>query len=438
MNTKKKKVAIITLGCAKNQVDSEALASQFAGNDIEVTQDPRDADIAIINTCGFIEEAKQQSIETILETLKLKDSGRLEKVYVMGCLSERYHNELQKEIPEVDRFFGSNHQPLILNELGADYKYELIGERALSTPHHYAYLKISEGCDNPCSFCAIPLMRGNHRSKPIEQIMDEVMKLTAKGVKELIVIGQDTTYYGLDLYGKRKLGSLLSALASVEELVWIRLMYAYPAKFPLDILDVFAATPKICRYLDMPVQHISDNVLRSMRRGITRRATEDLLRTIRDRVPGIALRTTLITGYPAETEKDVDELVEFIREFKFDRLGVFTYSQEEGTAIANAGDPISAEEKEARRARLMEAQREVSLENNQRMIGSTIRVLFEREEDGSWIGRSERDAPEIDNEVLVPAAAGHALAAGTFSMVEVTDADEYDVYGIPAPETATS
>ena len=438
MNTKKKKVAIITLGCAKNQVDSEALASQFAGNDIEVTQDPQDADIAIINTCGFIEEAKQQSIETILETLKLKDSGRLEKVYVMGCLSERYHNELQKELPEVDRFFGSHHQPLILNELGADYKYELIGERALSTPHHYAYLKISEGCDNPCSFCAIPLMRGNHRSKPIEQIMEEVMKLTAKGVKELIVIGQDTTYYGLDLYGKRKLGSLLSALASVQELEWIRLMYAYPAKFPLDILDVFAATPKICRYLDMPVQHISDNVLRSMRRGITRRATEDLLRTIRDRVPGIALRTTLITGYPAETEKDVDELVEFIREFKFERLGVFTYSQEEGTAIAGAGDPISAEKKEARRARLMEAQREVSLENNQRIIGSTIRVLFEREEDGSWIGRSERDAPEIDNEVIVPAAAGDALAPGTFSMVQVTDADEYDVYGIPAPTTATS
>jgi len=307
MNTKKKKVAIITLGCAKNQVDSEALASQFAGNDIEVTQDPQDADIAIINTCGFIEEAKQQSIETILETLKLKDSGKLEKVYVMGCLSERYHNELQKEIPEVDRFFGSHHQPLILNELGADYKYELLGERVLSTPHHYAYLKISEGCDNPCSFCAIPLMRGSHRSKPIEQIMEEVMKLTAKGVKELIVIGQDTTYYGLDLYGKRKLGSLLTALASVQELEWIRLMYAYPAKFPLDILDVIAATPKICRYLDMPVQHISDNVLRSMRRGITRRATEDLLRTIRDRVPGIALRTTLITGYPTETEKDVDE-----------------------------------------------------------------------------------------------------------------------------------
>jgi ribosomal protein S12 methylthiotransferase len=438
MNITKKKVAIITMGCAKNQVDSEALASQFVGNDIEVTQDPQDADIAIINTCGFIEEAKQQSIETILETLKLKDSGRLEKVYVMGCLSERYHNELQKEIPEVDRFFGSNHQPLILNELGADYKYELIGERTLSTPNHYAYLKISEGCDNPCSFCAIPLMRGNHRSKPIEQIMEEVMKLTAKGVKELIVIGQDTTYYGLDLYGKRKLGSLLSALASVQELEWIRLMYAYPAKFPLDILDVFAATPKICRYLDMPVQHISDNVLRSMRRGITRRATEDLLRTIRDRVPGIALRTTLITGYPTETEKDVDELVEFIREFKFDRLGVFTYSQEEGTAIADAGDPISAEEKEARRARLMEAQREVSLENNQRMIGSTIRVLFEREEDGSWIGRSERDAPEIDNEVIVPAAAGDALAAGMFSMVQVTDADEYDVYGIPVPGTATS
>jgi ribosomal protein S12 methylthiotransferase len=437
MNTKKKKVAIITLGCAKNQVDSEALASQFAGNDIEVTQDPQDADIAIINTCGFIEEAKQQSIETILETLKLKDSGKLEKVYVMGCLSERYHNELQKEIPEVDRFFGSHHQPLILNELGADYKYELLGERVLSTPHHYAYLKISEGCDNPCSFCAIPLMRGSHRSKPIEQIMEEVMKLTAKGVKELIVIGQDTTYYGLDLYGKRKLGSLLTALASVQELEWIRLMYAYPAKFPLDILDVIAATPKICRYLDMPVQHISDNVLRSMRRGITRRATEDLLRTIRDRVPGIALRTTLITGYPTETEKDVDELVEFIREFKFDRLGVFTYSQEEGTAIADAGDPISAEEKEARRARLMEAQREVSLENNERMIGSTIRVLFEREEDGSWIGRSERDAPEIDNEILVPATEGRVLTAGTFSMVQVTDADEYDLYGIPAPETAT-
>ncbi|MCX6136137.1 MAG: 30S ribosomal protein S12 methylthiotransferase RimO [Ignavibacteriales bacterium] len=437
MVQRKKKVAIITLGCAKNQVDSEALASQFAGNDIEVTLDVSEAEVAIINTCGFIEEAKQQSIETILETLKLKGMGKLEKVYVMGCLSERYHNELEKEIPEVDRFFGSHHQPLILNELGADYKYELIGERVLSTPHHYAYLKISEGCDNPCSFCAIPLMRGNHRSKPIEQIMDEVIKLTAKGVKELIVIGQDTTYYGLDLYGKRKLASLLTALSTVNELEWIRLMYAYPAKFPLDILDVYAEQPKICRYLDLPVQHISDSVLRSMRRGITRRATEDLLRTIRDRVPGIALRTTLITGYPTETDKDVDELVEFIREFKFDRLGVFTYSLEDGTAIAAAGDPVPPDVKEERRGRIMEAQREIAMENNQQLIGKRIRVLFEREEDGSWIGRSERDAPEIDNEVLVAADGANGILAGSFSPVHITDADEYDLYGVPADGTAT-
>jgi ribosomal protein S12 methylthiotransferase len=423
------KITIITLGCAKNQVDSEALWSQLEGNNLEVTSVISDASIAVINTCGFIDEAKKQSVDTILEAIKSKKEGKLEKVIVMGCLSERYPNDLAKEIPEVDRFFGSNDVPMIVSELGGNYKYELLGDRQLSTPQYSAYLKISEGCDNPCSFCAIPLMRGVHRSKPVGEVMDEVMKLVGKGVKELIVIGQDTTFYGLDLYGQRKLGSLLDSLANVKELEWVRLMYAYPAKFPLDILRVFQENPKICRYLDMPIQHASDNVLKSMRRGITRRATESLIESIRAAVPDIALRTTLITGYPNETERDVEELIEFIKAVRFDRLGVFTYSQEDGTGAFDLGDPIPHDEKEARRARVMDVQKEISRERNEERIGKTARAVVERCEDGTHVGRTMWDAPEIDNEIFITPANERHLSVGEFVDVLVTDAAEFDLYG---------
>jgi ribosomal protein S12 methylthiotransferase len=423
------KITIITLGCAKNQVDSEALWSQLEGNNLEVTSVISDASIAVINTCGFIDEAKKQSVDTILEAIKSKKEGKLEKVIVMGCLSERYPNDLAKEIPEVDRFFGSNDVPMIVSELGGNYKYELLGDRQLSTPQYSAYLKISEGCDNPCSFCAIPLMRGVHRSKPVGEVMDEVMKLVGKGVKELIVIGQDTTFYGLDLYGQRKLGSLLDSLANVKELEWVRLMYAYPAKFPLDILRVFQENPKICRYLDMPIQHASDNVLKSMRRGITRRATESLIESIRAAVPDIALRTTLITGYPNETERDVEELIEFIKAVRFDRLGVFTYSQEDGTGAFDLGDPIPHDEKEARRAMVMDVQKEISRERNEERIGKTARAVVERCEDGTHVGRTMWDAPEIDNEIFITPANERHLSVGEFVDVLVTDAAEFDLYG---------
>lgn len=427
--TSSKKVHIITLGCAKNQVDSEALHSQLEGNDLEVTSEISDASIAVINTCGFIEDAKQQSINTILETVRLKNEGKLDKVIVMGCLSERYHADLAKEIPEVDKFFGSNDAPLIVSELGGNYKYELLGERALSTPNYSAYLKISEGCDNPCSFCAIPIMRGNHRSKPVEQIMDEVMKLVGKGVKELIVIGQDTTYYGLDLYGKRKLASLLNSLATVKELEWIRLMYAYPAKFPLDVLEAIRGNPKICRYIDMPIQHASDSVLKSMRRGTTKRAMESLIETIRQSIPDIALRTTIITGYPNETKKDFEKLISFIKAVRFDRLGVFTYSQEDDTAAFDLGDPISQDEKEVRRARIMDVQNEISRQRNEERIGKSVRAVVEKCENGTYIGRTVWDAPEIDNEIFLTPPEGRHLSVGEFVTVTVTDAAEYDLYG---------
>lgn len=429
MNTPSRKIHIITLGCAKNQVDSEALYSQLAGNDLEVTSEISDASIAVINTCGFIEDAKQQSINTILQTVRLKNEGKLDKVIVMGCLSERYHAELAKEIPEVDQFFGSNDAPLIVSELGGNYKYELLGERTLSAPNYSAYLKISEGCDNPCTFCAIPIMRGTHRSKPVEQIMDEVMKLVGKGVKELIVIGQDTTYYGLDLYGKRKLASLLNSLATVKELEWIRLMYAYPAKFPLDVLEAFRENPKICRYIDMPIQHASDSVLKSMRRGITRRATESLIETIRLAIPDIALRTTIITGYPNETEKDFEELISFMKAVRFDRLGVFTYSQEDDTTAFDLGDPVSQNEKETRRARIMDVQKEISCRRNEERIGKSVRAVVEKCENGTYTGRTVWDAPEIDNEIFLTPPQGRHLFVGEFVTVVVTDAAEYDLYG---------
>jgi ribosomal protein S12 methylthiotransferase len=428
MKTKAGKINIITLGCAKNTVDSEALYSQLLTNDFTLTDEIAGADIAIINTCGFIDAAKRQSIDTILSAVQRKTEGNLEKVFVMGCLSERYSNDLKKEIPEVDRFFGTNQLPDILEELGGKFKYELLGERAVSTPHYFAYVKISEGCDNPCSFCAIPIMRGGHKTKPVEQVMDETMRLVAKGVKELIVIGQDTTYYGLDLYGKRQLSSLLTSLASVKELEWIRLMYAYPAKFPLDVLEVFAANPKICRYLDMPVQHAADNVLKSMRRGITRNTTEQLIGKIRSAVPDIALRTTLIVGYPNESEKDFEELVQFVKDVQFDRLGVFTYSQEDDTAAYDLEDPVPADEKERRKEYIMEVQRSVSLEKNERRIGMRTTAVIERIEEGNIVGRTEWDAPEIDNEIYITTPSS-PYAVGDFVDVTITDATEYDLYG---------
>jgi len=429
MKTKKQKIHIVTLGCAKNTVDSEVLEGQLRGNHFEMTREAAKADIAVINTCGFIGDAKKQSIDTILEAVELKKQKKLDKVYVMGCLSERYHAELAKEIPEVDKFFGSNELTNILNTLGAEFKRELLGERALSTPDYSAYLKISEGCDNPCSFCAIPIMRGVHRSKPVGEVMSEVMKLTAKGVKELIVIGQDTTYYGLDIYNERTLASLLTSLASVKELEWIRLMYAYPAKFPLDILPVMADHANICRYLDMPVQHCSDAVLKSMRRGITKRALESLIETIRVKVPGIALRTTLITGYPNETEKDVEELAAFMKAVRFERLGIFTYSLEDDTGAFGLGDPIPDAEKERRKAYLMDVQREIALEANEAKIGTVVRTLVERQEDGAYVGRTEWDAPEIDNEIYITPPAGRHLSAGDFVHISITDAVEHDLYG---------
>lgn len=403
------------------------LYSQLLSNDFTLTDSITDADIAIVNTCGFIDAAKRQSVDTILSVVERKTSGQLEKVFVMGCLVERYQKDLQKEIPEIDNFFGTNDLPKILEALGGKYKYELLGERTVSTPKYFSYIKISEGCDNPCSFCAIPIMRGKHKTKPVEQVMDETMRLVEKGVKELIVIGQDTTYYGLDIYGERKLASLLTSLASVKELEWIRLMYAYPAKFPHDILQSFSDNPKICRYLDMPIQHAADNVLKSMRRGITRKTTENLIATVRTSVPDISLRTTLIVGYPNETEADVEELVQFIKDVKFDRLGVFTYSQEDDTTAYGLGDPIPEEEKERRKEHVMEVQRAISLEQNELRIGRTTRAVIERIEEGNFVGRTEWDAPEIDNEIFVPKKNGFHI--GDFVKVKIEDATEYDLYG---------
>lgn len=425
--TAKQKVHVISMGCAKNTVDSEKLMAQLGRSDIELTTDPGAADVAVINTCGFIDAARQESVDAIIENVRRKADGSLRKVYAMGCLTERYGEALRKEIPEVDGFFGTDQLPAVLKELGAEFRKELLGERMLSTPSHVAYLKISEGCDNPCSFCAIPLMRGKHVSRPAEDIVSEAELLAAKGVRELVIIGQDTTLYGLDIHGSRSLAGLLEKVAAVPGIEWVRLMYAFPAKFPPDVLDVIAGNPKLCNYLDMPVQHVSDTVLKSMRRGISRRALLNLIEKIQVRIPGIALRTTLIVGYPGETAREFSELLSFVRAARFSRLGVFTYSQEEGTTAWPLGDPVPAPEKERRRAAIMEAQREISEERNEGLIGSRIRVLIDRVEDGVFIGRTEHDAPEIDNEVYV--TSDDALAPGMFVDTGITDATEYDLYG---------
>lgn len=432
MKTKNKKnnINIITLGCSKNLVDSEVLFTQLKGNNLSVThqQEKDKSNIIVINTCGFIDRAKEESINTILEYAERKEAGKIEKLYVTGCLSHRYAEELNSEIPNIDGWFGTMDMPALVNRLGADYKKELLGERLITTDAHYAFLKIAEGCDRPCSFCAIPLMRGGHVSRSIEYLVSEATFLVNRGVKELILIAQDLTYYGLDLYGKRRLSDLLNALADISGLEWIRLQYAYPSGFPMDILDTIKERSNICNYLDMPVQHISDAMLKSMRRGITKEKTINLIEDIREKVPGIALRTTLITGYPGETESDYEELVQFVADTKFDRLGVFTYSHEEKTHAYNLIDNVPEEIKEERKEYLMEIQQGISREINDQKIGMEMKVLFDRKEGDYWIGRTEHDSPEVDNEVLVKTELNENLT-GQFKKVKINAAEDYDLFG---------
>lgn len=427
---KKNKINVITLGCSKNLYDSEVLMGQLKANELDAEHESStdDANIVVINTCGFIENAKQESIDTILRFAEAKKDGLVEKVFVTGCLSERYKPELQAEIPDIDEYFGTRDLPKLLKVLGADYKHELVGERLLTTPSHYAYLKISEGCDRPCSFCAIPLMRGKHISKPIEELVKEAQNLAAKGVKELMLIAQDSTYYGIDIYGERKLADLMNALSEVEGIEWIRLHYAYPSGFPEDVLDVMRENPKVCKYIDIPLQHISDNMLKSMRRGITSEKSRKLVETIREKVPGIAIRTTLIVGYPGETEADIEEMKKWVEETRFDRLGVFTYSHEENTHAYNLEDDVPEEEKELRANDIMEIQQAISYELNQQKIGKTYKVLFDRVENGYFVGRTEFDSPEVDNEVLV-SATDQYIRLGDFANVKITSADDFDLYG---------
>jgi ribosomal protein S12 methylthiotransferase len=429
---KKNKVNIVTLGCSKNLVDSEAIYTQLKANRFNVTHESAkdDASIVIVNTCGFIDNAKQESIDTILRYADAKESGLIDKLYVTGCLSHRYKDDLEKEIPTVDAYFGTNELPRLLKTLKADYKHELIGERLITTPTHYAYLKIAEGCDRPCSFCAIPLMRGSHLSQPMELLVQQAKNLASKGTKELILIAQDLTYYGLDLYKKRNLSELLARLADVEGIEWIRLQYAYPAGFPLDVLDVMREHSTVCKYLDMPLQHGSSEILRLMRRGITREKTEALIDTIRDKVPGIALRTTLISGHPGETESHFDEMYEFVEKMRFDRLGIFTYSHEENTHAHTMADEVPQEIKQERADAIMALQEGISFELNQQKIGNTYKVLFDRKEGGYFIGRTEFDSPEVDNEVLVDATK-HFVRLGGFTAVNIIEATEFDLYAEP-------
>ncbi|RMG24916.1 MAG: 30S ribosomal protein S12 methylthiotransferase RimO [Bacteroidetes bacterium] len=423
------KINIITLGCSKNTVDSEVLLAQLQGNELHAVhqEEESDAGVVVINTCGFIDKAKEESINTILEYAELKSEGQVEKVYVTGCLSQRYKDELTAEIPEVDGWFGTMDMPDLLSTLGADYKKELLGERSLTTSSHYAYLKIAEGCNRPCSFCAIPLMRGKHRSRSIEFLVDEAKFLVGKGVKEIMLIAQDLTYYGLDLYGKRRLNDLLNHLADVQGLEWIRLHYAYPSGFPVEILPTIKERPNICNYLDIPLQHISDRVLKAMRRGINRQRTLDLIHRIREEVPGLALRTTMLVGHPGETEEDHQQLLEFIREYKLDRLGVFTYSHEEQTyAGERYEDLVDEATKQRRHDEVMELQQQISFELNRQKVGKVFKTIIDRQENGYCIGRTEHDSPEVDNEVIVQTP---GLKTGEFYPVLITDALEYDLIG---------
>ena len=425
-SNKKHTINVVTLGCSKNVYDSEVLMGQLRANDKEVVHE-KDGEVVVINTCGFIDNAKEESVNTILSYVQKKQEGLVEKVFVTGCLSERYKPDLIKEIPDVDQYFGTTELPSLLAALGADYKHELVGERMTTTPKNYAYLKIAEGCDRPCSFCAIPLMRGKHKSTPIEDLVIEATKLASEGVKELILIAQDLTYYGLDLYKKRALRSLLKALVKVEGIEWIRLHYAFPTGFPLEVLDFMREEPKICNYIDIPLQHISDPILKSMRRGTTQAKTEALIREFRERVAGIAIRTTLIVGYPGETQEDFERLKQWVKDTRFDRLGCFTYSHEENTHAFGLVDDVPEDVKMARANEIMALQSDISWSLNQDKIGREFRVILDRKEGEYYIGRMEFDSPDVDNEVLIPVKDGY-LRQGEFYRVKITEAEDFDLY----------
>lgn len=423
---KKNKINVVTLGCSKNVYDSEVLMGQLKANNKDVVHE-EEGNIVVINTCGFIANAKEESVNTILEYVQKKEAGEVDKVFVTGCLSERYKPDLQKEIPSVDQYFGTTELPGLLKALGADYKHELIGERLTTTPKNYAYFKIAEGCDRPCSFCAIPIMRGKHKSTPIEELVIEAEKLAAKGVKELILIAQDLTYYGLDLYKKRNLAELLQELVKVEGIEWIRLHYAFPTGFPMEVLDVMKNEPKVCNYIDIPLQHISDPILKSMRRGTTKAKTTKLLEDFRAAVPDMTIRTTLIVGYPGETQEDFETLREWVREMRFERLGCFTYSHEENTHAFNLEDDVPEEVKMERANEIMEIQSQVSWELNQQKIGKEFKVVIDRKEGSYFVGRTEFDSPDVDNEVLINAEEGY-LRTGEFAQVKITAAEDFDLY----------
>ncbi len=426
---KKNRINVVTLGCSKNVYDSEVLMGQLKANNKDVVHE-EEGNIVVINTCGFIDNAKEQSVNTILEFVERKQQGSVDKVFVTGCLSERYKPDLQEEIPDVDQYFGTTELPSLLKALEADYKHELIGERLTTTPKNYAYLKIAEGCDRPCSFCAIPLMRGKHRSTPIENLVKEAENLASNGVKELILIAQDLTYYGLDLYKKRNLAELLENLVQVEGIEWIRLHYAFPTGFPMDVLEVMKREPKVCNYLDIPLQHISDDLLKSMRRGTTHEKTTNLLKEFRNRVPEMAIRTTLIVGYPGETEAHFEELKEWVQEMRFERLGCFTYSHEENTHAYNLEDDVPDEIKQERANEIMEIQSQISWELNQEKIGHTFKVVIDRKEGNYFIGRTEFDSPDVDNEVLIEASDIY-LKTGEYYDIKITEAADFDLYGVP-------
>ena len=428
---KKNKVNVITLGCSKNLYDSEVAMTQLKANGFEVEHEAKqdDSEIVIINTCGFIDNAKEESINTIVSYVEAKKEGLVDKVYVSGCLSERYKDDLKQELPEVDAYFGTRELPQLLKTLNADYKHELVGERLLTTPTHYAYLKIAEGCDRPCSFCAIPLMRGKHRSTPIEELVKQAKQLASKGVKEIMLIAQDLTYYGLDIYKKRELAKLLEELSKVEGITWIRLHYAYPSGFPMDVIQVMKDNPKICNYLDIPLQHGSSRILKAMRRGIDREKTVKLIENIRNEVPNIAIRTTLIAGYPGETQDDFDEMYNWVKEMRFDRLGIFSYSHEEDTHAYNFEDDVPSKVKKERAEKIMELQAGISFELNEAKIGKTFKVLVDRVEGDFFIGRTEYDSPEVDNEVLIKKDNDTYLRLGDFVNVEITSSEYFDLFG---------
>jgi ribosomal protein S12 methylthiotransferase len=428
-STKQNNINVITLGCSKNIYDSEVLMGQLKASGKEVVHE-EEGNIVVINTCGFIDNAKEESVNTILDNIKRKEAGELDKVFVTGCLSERYKPDLQEEIPQVDQYFGTSELPQLLKALEADYKHELLGERITTTPKNYAYFKISEGCDRPCSFCAIPLMRGKHRSTPIEDLVKQAENLARDGVKELILIAQDLTYYGLDIYKKRHLAELLKALVKIEGIEWIRMHYAFPTGFPMDVLEVMKQEPKVCNYLDIPLQHITDSVLKSMRRGTTKQKTTQLLKDFRAAVPGITLRTSLIVGYPGETDADFEELKQWVKDMRFERLGCFTYSHEENTHAFQLEDNVPEEEKQRRSSEIMEVQSQISWELNQEKVGKTYRCIIDRKEGNYFVGRTEMDSPDVDNEVLVDASK-HYLKQGEFVILKITEAAYFDLYAEP-------